>query len=131
MYLCRTMETAFFNHPRVRQILTLVFLSGAVVCIFPPSDPAFQWWAEHSIGVALGYVVLAILFLFFNNSRLMFVCLGCGAVISFNSHEKMMRSLHQQDPSRHCKQWEIPYVVPIPGDLSNYVLPAHAAPPQN
>lgn len=123
------MKTAFFNHPRVRQFLTLVFLSGALVCIFVPDAPMFAWWARQNVGVAFGYVLLGISFLFSNNFRLMFVCLGCGAVISFHYHEKLMRSLHRQELQPRPKQWEIPYVVPVPGELSNYVLPHAPAPP--
>ncbi len=118
------MKATFFNHPRVRQFLTLVFLSGALACIFVPDTPFFHWWAQQNIYVALGYAVLALFFLFLNNSRLMFVCLGCGAVISFHYHEKMMRSLQrQQEMQMRQRQWEIPYVVPVPGELCNYVLP--------
>lgn len=124
------METALFNHPRVRQILTLVFLPAAVTCIFPPNTPIFQWWAQQSVGVALGYVALGLLFLFFNNSRLMFVCLGCGAVISFNSHEKAMRSLNRQDMLHRQGQWNIQYVAPAPGELSYYLPPHVATPPR-
>ena len=129
MYLCRAMKAAFFNHPLVRQLLTLVFLSGALICIFAPDAPIFQRWAQQNVGVALGYVALGLFFLLSNNFRLMFVCLGCGAVVSFHYHEKLMRSLHPPDPQPRPRHWEIPYVTPVPGDLSNYVIPHAPAPP--
>lgn len=94
MYLCRAMKTAFFNYPRVRQILTVLLLSGALTCIFPPATVEFQWWAHQSVAVAVGYVALGLFFLIFNYSRLMFVCLGCGAAISFHYHEKAERESH-------------------------------------
>ena len=124
------MKITFFNHPRVRQTLTLVFLSGALVCIFVPNTPLFKAWAHQNVLVASGYLVLALFFLFTNNSRLMFVCLGCGAVISFHYHEKMMRAmLREQELQLQNRQWEIPYVIPVPGELSNYVLPDDSTSP--
>lgn len=123
------MKITFFNHSRIRQLLTVVFLSGALACMFPPATPAFEWWARHSVGVALSYVVLALFFLLLKNSRLMFVCLGCGAVISFHHHERMMRDLQRQQMQLQYQGGEVPYVPPPLGHLSNYALPDVCTPP--
>ncbi len=124
------MKIAFFNHPRVRQFLTLLFLSGAIASIFPPATPFFHWWVDRSVGVALCYAALAFFFLLLNNSRLMFVCLGCGAVISFHFSDQMTRNLQQREKSSPPRQWQIPYRVPVPGELLNYTLYYVPAPPR-
>ncbi len=74
---------AFLDHRRVRQGITLLFLSGTLACIFPPAHPAFQWWAEQAFFIAMGFLLIGLIFLIVNRNRLMFVCLGCSAVISF------------------------------------------------
>jgi hypothetical protein len=80
------------NRSRVRQITTLVLLMGAMLCIFPPRHAWFQWWAAQALYVALGYLALAMLLLVLNRQRLMFVCLGCTAAISFFHHETEAQS---------------------------------------
>jgi hypothetical protein len=77
------MNFRIFDHLRVRQALTLALLVGALGCMFPPAQPTFQWWAERSFLVALGYLGLGLFFLVINKSRLMFVCFGCSAAICF------------------------------------------------
>ena len=108
MYLCQAMKTGYFQHPRVRQGLTILLLSGALACIFPPATPEFQWWAQQSVGVSVTYVCLGLCFLISNNSRLMFVCLGCGAVISFHYHEKAQRADQFKSSVQLPKVWQIP-----------------------
>ncbi len=81
------MHFHFFDNRRVRQALTLVSLAGALAAIFPPRHRAFEWWAEHAVAVAIGFLLLGIFFLTINKSRLMFVCLGCSAAISFFKNE--------------------------------------------
>ena len=130
MYLCRTMKTAFFNHPRVRQVLTALLLSGALACIFPPATPEFQWWAHQSVAVAIGYVGHgAFFFWLFNYTRLMFVCLGCGAAISFHYHELAEGRPLPQISKRQPDPMEMPAMVPRPrpADLP-ILLPAHEPP---
>ena len=126
------MKTLFFNHPRVRQILTVLLLAGALGCIFPPATPELQWWARQSFFVAMGYVALGLFFLIGNNARLMFVCLGCGAAISFHYHEKTER-IARQKISERPKVWEFPVHPPgpVPGIISTDP-PSHepASPPR-
>jgi hypothetical protein len=81
------MDVSFFDHRRVRQTLTVLLLAGSLVCIFPPRAAVFQRWAECAALVATGYLLLGLFFLVINKSRLMFVCLGCSAAISFFKNE--------------------------------------------
>lgn len=81
------MDVSIFDNRRVRQGLTVVLLAGSLACIFPPKLPAFQWWAEHAVFVATGFLLLGLFFLVINKSRLMFVCLGCSAAICFFKNE--------------------------------------------
>jgi len=64
-----------------------MLLMGSLACIFPPKHPAFIWWADHAVFVALGFLAIGLFFLTINKSRLMFVCLGCSAAISFFKNE--------------------------------------------
>ncbi len=81
------MNVSFFDNRRVRQILTIIMLFGALTCIFPPMHPSFHWWAKQAVFVALGYLCAGLFFLIINNPRLMFVCLGCSAAICFFKNE--------------------------------------------
>jgi len=81
------MNVRFFDNRRVRQGLTIMLLMGSLACIFPPRHPAFLWWAHHAVFVALGFLAIGLFFLTINKSRLMFVCLGCSAAISFFKNE--------------------------------------------
>ena len=85
------MHFHFFDNRRVRQALTLVSLAGALAAIFPPRHPVFTWWAGQAVAVAIGFLLLGIFFLTINKSRLMFVCLGCSAAISFFYHESQLK----------------------------------------
>jgi hypothetical protein len=78
------------DHRRVRQGLTLVFLTATLLCIFPPEHPAFQWWSAQAPFVTFGFLTLALCAFFINRLRLMFVCLGCSAAISFY-HTEVVR----------------------------------------
>lgn len=71
----------FFDHPRVRQGLTIALVCGALTCMFPPQAPAFLWWAAQVSYITAGYVALGVFFLLIDQPRLMFVCLGCSAAI--------------------------------------------------
>lgn len=81
------MSFQVFDHARVRQLLTIALLSGTLLCIFPPQQPSFQWWAEQAFYIALGYLLFGLFFLIIDKPRLMFVCLGCSAAISFFKNE--------------------------------------------
>lgn len=92
LYLCVMKTLAFLDHRRVRQGITLLFLSGTLACIFPPSHPFFQWWAAHAFFITMAFLLIGLLFLTINRTRLMFVCLGCSAVISFFKAEMENKS---------------------------------------
>lgn len=55
--------------------------------MFPPQQPAFQWWADQAFIIALSYLFFGLFFLIINKPRLMFVCFGCSAAISFFKNE--------------------------------------------
>ena len=81
---------SILDHRRVRQGLTLIFLSATLLCIFPPEHPALQWWSAKAPWIAIGFLLLALCAFFVNRLRLMFVCLGCSAAISF-FHTEIIR----------------------------------------
>lgn len=66
------------NRLLVRQALTILLLLAAVAVMLLSAEPRVAWWAAW---IALGYVLLAMVLLIFNQTRLMFVCLGCSAAI--------------------------------------------------
>lgn len=78
----------------------------------------------------MGFVVLGLLFLIGNNSRLMFVCLGCGAAISFHYHEKIER-IERLEQVGQAKTWNIPPPCPNPrpGDISPFEFSHEPASP--
>ncbi len=98
------MNVSIFDNRRVRQGLTILFLLGSLTSIFPPKHPAFQWWAERAVFVALGLLFIGLFFLTLNKSRLMFVCLGCSAAICFFEIETQEKSVRQLTP---------PYLPPL------------------
>ena len=83
----RGMNLTFLDNRRIRQVLTLLLLTGALACMFPPKQPAFEWWAAHAVDAALGYLALGLVFLAIDRTRLMLVSFGCSAAISFYYHE--------------------------------------------
>lgn len=86
-YLCGNMGFSFFDRLVVRQIITVLFLSGAVLTMFPLSIFPFNVWARQAEWVAVGYLAIGLFFLIINRVRLMFVCFGCSAAISFFYNE--------------------------------------------
>jgi hypothetical protein len=96
------------NRSRIRQMTTLVLLMGAMLCIFPPRHTWFQWWAAQALYVALGYLALAMLLLILDRQRLMFVCLGCTAAISFFHHETGVQSARIEPASSGVFPGETP-----------------------
>lgn len=89
----------FLNRPRLRQLLTLCFLMGALVCMFPPDSYTMKWWARHAEQVTLGYLALGLVFFVIDNSRLMFVCFGCSAALSFFLSEKTNNRIKEHKPT--------------------------------
>ena len=134
VYLCREMSLLVFDHARVRQLLTLAMLSGTLICIFPPQQPAFRWWAEQSFFIALGYLLFGLFFLIVDKPRLMFVCFGCSAAICFFKNEaprQMLPPMHSMRPQREgylllcCREEEFVISEYIPGKI---ILPVKPLP---
>ena len=95
IYLCPEMVFRIFDHRRVRQFLTIALLCGTLLCMFPPQQPAFQWWADQAFIIALSFLLFGLFFLIINKPRLMFVCFGCSAAISFYKNEAPQTSSEQ------------------------------------
>lgn len=76
-----------FEHRRIRQVFTILMLAGSLACMFPPQHPFFQWWASQTVAIVATYVGVGLVFLMYNNFRLMFVCFGCSAAICFFKNE--------------------------------------------
>lgn len=92
------MRFSFPTRIRIRQALILIALAGALICMFPPAHPVFAWWSGHARFVALGYLVLGLLCLVANRVRLMFICFGCSAAISFYYNETSGREKQSPQP---------------------------------
>ena len=54
-----------------------------------------QWWADQAFYIALGYLLFGLFFLIIDKPRLMFVCFGCSAAISFSKNEAPQPSTDQ------------------------------------
>ncbi len=98
------MSFQVFEHPRVRQLLTIALLCGTLLCIFPPQQPSFQWWAEQAFYIAFGYLLFGLFFLIIDKPRLMFVCFGCSAAISFFKNEAPPPSDQTSFGSTHVQE---------------------------
>ena len=126
------MHFTVFDNRRVRQVLTILMLFGALTCIFLPAHPAFRWWAGVAVFVALGYLLFGLFFLIIDNPRLMFVCLGCSAAICFfknemgegNAHARHSNPPFYPTDSRFLKNTETDSVF-IKPDTSNESFKAH------
>ncbi len=81
------MSFSFFDRLAVRQIMTLLLLSGALLTMFPHAFLPYEGWADRVQWVAAAYLIVGLFFLVINRVRLMFVCFGCSAAISFFYHE--------------------------------------------
>jgi hypothetical protein len=112
------MKSGFLDRRRVRQALTVLLVTGAVTCLFPPDIPVFRWWSEQVMYIALGYLALGLLFLTLGKIRLMFVCFGCSAAISLYEIEiasKQSTSTGNQRPERfEVSHSSVPYPPPVP-----------------
>ncbi|MBK6932019.1 MAG: hypothetical protein IPH12_14595 [Saprospirales bacterium] len=75
------MNTSFLFRRRTRQATTILLLLFAVGTMAAARQQVLLWWAAQAAWVALGYLLLAMVLLVFNRTRLMFVCLGCSAAI--------------------------------------------------
>jgi|GEM_PF-1021654 len=83
---------------RIRQLLTLVIMGAVLLCIFPHPYEPLQWWSQQAALVAVLFLVLGLVFSYSNHSRLMFVCMGGSAAVSFNQYVKAEHNMrpHQE-----------------------------------
>ncbi len=73
-------------------------MGAVLLCIFPHPYKPLQWWSQQAALVAMLFLVLGLVFSYSNHSRLMFVCLGGSAAVSFNQYVKAEHNMrpHQQ-----------------------------------
>jgi len=102
-YLWPHMNTRMVYRRRVRQALTILLLLIAVSTMLLSQHPRVVWW---SAWVALGYLLLAMVLLIFNQTRLMFVCLGCSAAICLFFNETKAGSGFPQYPGKQTPALE-------------------------
>jgi endonuclease/exonuclease/phosphatase (EEP) superfamily protein YafD len=88
---------------RWRQILTLLFVSGSLLCMFPPESYTIRWWSGHAQLIVLGYLCLAMGFLIIRQERLMFVCLGCCAAMAYYLNESVNSKLGAPLPTNSAR----------------------------
>lgn len=84
---------------RLRQILTICLVLGALLCMFPPESYTMRLWASHAQHLVLFYLALALLLLIGKQERLMFVSLGCCAAMSYFLNEQTNAQLKNPRPT--------------------------------
>ncbi len=84
---------------RLRQILTIGLVLGALLCMFPPEIPLARLWSSYAPLVVLIYLAMATFFLIGKQERLMFVCLGCCAAMAFYLNEHTNSGLVKTTPT--------------------------------
>jgi endonuclease/exonuclease/phosphatase (EEP) superfamily protein YafD len=99
MYICTEMSLDFLDHPRVRQLLSIVLLIGALLSIFPPDSYTMKWWSSRAELISLLYLFFGLFFLVISKPRLMFVCIGCSAAIAFFINETTNNSIKSVTPT--------------------------------
>jgi len=119
------MNFNFLDHRLVRQTLTILFLPGALTCIFPLPYPVFLWWSQHAVLVALGYLLVGLCFLFINKTRLMFVCFGCSAAISFFKNETGNHWPPAKTSGQTLLPRNMPYSQKVPDTVGDYFIPSN------
>jgi hypothetical protein len=87
------------NGYRIRQLIALLFLGVVILCIFPPKSLFFQWFALQSEYISLFFLLLGLIMLAINRRRMLFVCLGCSAAISFYQHETHFMQKNADTPA--------------------------------
>ena len=91
---------------RLRQVLTIGLVFGALLCMFPPEIPLARLWSSYAQLVVLLYLGLATFFLIGKQERLMFVCLGCCAAMAYYLNESTNSGL-SQPPSNNTPRLTI------------------------
>ena len=75
------LANAILDHRRMRQAFGLLLFSGTLFCIFPVELPFARFWASNSDFVALGYLVIGLIFFLINRRLLMYISMACSVVI--------------------------------------------------
>lgn len=73
------MMTKFFNNKPVQIGLSALIIFGTLICVFTPNYFFFKMGSRFAVQIMIGYLLLAVFFLFFKQTRLMFTSFACCA----------------------------------------------------
>jgi endonuclease/exonuclease/phosphatase (EEP) superfamily protein YafD len=93
------MSLDFLDHPRFRQIFSLLLLLGAAFAIFPPDSYTMKWWSSRAELISLLYLFFGMFFLVFQKPKLMLVTMGCSAAIAFYINETTNKTIKSVAPT--------------------------------
>ena len=79
VYLHKPMVTKILNYKFTQAFLTTLIILGATICIFTPNYFLFKMGSQFAVQIMIGYLLLAMMFLFFRQSQLMFTSFACCA----------------------------------------------------
>ena len=68
------------HHP-LQALSAILMVLGALSCVFTPNNFIFKQSANYTDRIAIGYLLISMLFLVLRKQRLMFVGLACCAVL--------------------------------------------------
>lgn len=73
------MITKILNYKSIQALLSTLIVLGAIICIFTPNYFLFKMGSQFAVQIMIGYLLLAMIFLVFQQSRLMFTSFACCA----------------------------------------------------
>lgn len=76
-----------FNSRPVRLASSFLLVSGALMCVRPPSSLIQCLWSSNALFVMFGYLALGMCAYMFDLKRLMYTSLLSCAIIAFHNHE--------------------------------------------
>ncbi|MEM8908037.1 MAG: endonuclease/exonuclease/phosphatase family protein [Bacteroidota bacterium] len=74
-----TMVTKILSYKPLQITLSAFIILGALICIFTPNYFLFKMGASFAVHIMIGYLLLAMVFLFFRQPQLMFTSFACCA----------------------------------------------------
>ena len=77
------MVNKLLSYKPTQLILSTCIVLGALVCIFTPNYLLFKWGASFAVQIMFVYLLLALLFLVLNQSKLMLTSFACCAGLAF------------------------------------------------